>query len=90
MCSRFSVITDNLEEQDRLIEESGCKSVTQWQKLEAAVSDRLPGVKIGGRSGSPEPLFGTLLVRGEGILCPIANGTGKYIGWQLRLNNPAD
>ena len=79
--SRFSVITDNVEEQDRLIEESGCKSVRQWQKLHSPVDDRLPGVKEGGWS---------LLVRGDGILCPIANGTGKYIGWQLRLNNPTN
>ncbi|MDJ0719724.1 MAG: hypothetical protein QNJ54_36800, partial [Prochloraceae cyanobacterium] len=79
--SRFSVITDNVEEQDRLIEESGCKSVSQWQKLHNPVDDRLPGVKEGGRS---------LLVRGDGILCPIANGQGKYIGWQVRLNNPTD
>ncbi|MDJ0716804.1 MAG: hypothetical protein QNJ54_21740 [Prochloraceae cyanobacterium] len=79
--SRFSVITDNVEEQDRLIAESGCKSVSQWQKLHSPVDDRLPGVREGGRS---------LLVRGDGILCPIANGTGKYIGWQVRLNNPTD
>ncbi|MDJ0719842.1 MAG: hypothetical protein QNJ54_37410 [Prochloraceae cyanobacterium] len=79
--SRFSVITDNIEEQDRLISESGCRSVSQWQKLHSPVNDRLPGVKEGGRS---------LLVRGEGILCPIANGQGKYIGWQVRLNNPTD
>ncbi|MDJ0719672.1 MAG: hypothetical protein QNJ54_36515, partial [Prochloraceae cyanobacterium] len=77
--SRFSVITDNVEELERLIAESGCKSVSQWQKLHRPVDDRLPGVKEGGRS---------LLVRGEGILCPIANGQGKYIGWQVRLNNP--
>ncbi|MDJ0715800.1 MAG: hypothetical protein QNJ54_16465 [Prochloraceae cyanobacterium] len=79
--SRFAVVTDNVEEQDRLIAESGCKSVSQWQKLEVAVSDRLPGVKEGGRS---------LLVRGDGILCPIANGKGKYIGWQVRLDNPSN
>ncbi|MDJ0718174.1 MAG: hypothetical protein QNJ54_28765, partial [Prochloraceae cyanobacterium] len=79
--SRFAVVTDNVEEQDRLIAESGCKSVSQWQKLEVAVNDRLPGVKIGGRA---------LLVRGDGILCPIANGQGKYIGWQVRLNNPTN
>ena len=79
--SRFSVITDNVEELERLIAESGCKSVSQWQKLHRPVDDRLPGVKEGGRS---------LLVRGEGILCPIANGQGKYIGWQVRLNNPTD
>ncbi|MDJ0718917.1 MAG: hypothetical protein QNJ54_32615, partial [Prochloraceae cyanobacterium] len=79
--SRFSVITDNVEEQDRLIAESGCKSVSQWQKLYSPVNERLPGVKEGGRS---------LLVRGEGILCPITNGQGKYIGWQVRLNNPTD
>ncbi len=53
----------------------------QWQKLKVALNDRLPGVKLGGQS---------LFVSGDGILCPIKNEKGLYIGWQVRLENPSN
>ncbi|MDJ0719238.1 MAG: hypothetical protein QNJ54_34255 [Prochloraceae cyanobacterium] len=79
LLKRFSVITEDVQECNRLIEEGGYKSVSQWQKLKVAVKDSLPGVKLGGQS---------LLVSGDGILCPIKNEKGLYIGWQVRLDKP--
>ena len=76
---RFAVLGLELKECDRLIKEAGYKSVRQWQKLDQPVDERLPGVRLGGLS---------LLVPGDGILIPIKNESGLYIGLQVRLDNP--
>ena len=78
---RFSVLGLEVKEIDRLIAEAGYKSVRQWQKLDQPVDDRLPGVRLGGLS---------LLIPGDGILIPIKNESGLYIGLQVRLDNPKD
>ena len=78
---RFAVLGLELKECDRLIAEAGYKSVRQWQKLDQPVDERLPGVRLGGLS---------LLIPGDGILIPIKNESGLYIGLQVRLDNPLD
>ena len=52
------------------------RAVEQWQKLDLKVSERLAGVKLGGKS---------LLTPDSGILCPIPDCQGKFTSWQLRL-----
>ena len=76
---RFEVLGLEPKEIEVLIAQAGYKSVRQWQKLDRPVDDRLPGVRLGGRS---------LLVPGDGILIPIKNEFGLYTGLQVRLDNP--
>ena len=64
---------------DQEIEAGGYRSVKKWQKLSTPVDDRLAGVKLGGRS---------LLTCESGIICPIRNHKGQFVGWQLRPDNP--
>ena len=64
-----------------LIEKGKFKSVEQWQKLDLEVSYQLAGVSLGGRS---------LITPQPGYLCPVWNPEGQIIGWQLRVDNPAD
>jgi hypothetical protein len=66
---------------DGLIAAGKFKSVEQWQKLEREVSYHLAGVSLGGRS---------LITPQSGYLCPVWNPEGQMIGWQLRVDNPAD
>lgn len=63
---------------ERQIDEAGYRSLTQkWQKLDQAVSDRLPGLRSGGqRVNNPNP----------GILCPIPDEQGLYR--TIRQYNP--
>ncbi|MGF1488174.1 MAG: plasmid replication protein, CyRepA1 family [Prochloraceae cyanobacterium] len=78
---RFSVLGLEPKKIDELIKEADCKSVHQWQGLDIPVSDLFPGVRLGGRS---------LLNSGSGILIPIKNEEGLYIGLQLRLDRPTE
>ncbi len=64
---------------DSDIDKKGYRSLEQWQKLLKAVDDRLAGVKKGGRS---------LLNFSKGILCPIQNAKGQYVGFQFWAENP--
>jgi hypothetical protein len=57
------------------------KSVEQWQELNKEVSYRLAGVALGGKS---------LITPKAGYLCPVWNPDRQIIGWQLRVDNPAD
>jgi len=66
---------------DELIAAGLFKSVEQWQKLDREVSYQLAGVSFGGRS---------LITPQAGYLCPVWNPQGQIIGWQLRVDNPAD
>ncbi len=66
---------------DELIAAGSFKSVKQWQKLDREVSYQLAGVSLGGRS---------LITPQAGYLCPVWNPQGQIIGWQLRVDNPAD
>lgn len=63
------------------IKNGGFRSVEKWQKLDFPVTDSLAGVKRGGRS---------LLTPDSGIICPIPDQDGRFIGWQLRRDNPED
>ncbi|MDJ0726912.1 MAG: hypothetical protein QNJ38_17560, partial [Prochloraceae cyanobacterium] len=78
---RFSVLGLEAKKIDELIKEADCKSVHQWQGLDIPVSDLFPGVRLGGKS---------LLIQGDGILIPIKNEEGLYIGLQLRLDRPTE
>ncbi len=78
---RFSVLGLEAKKIDELIKEADCKSVHQWQGLDIPVSDLFPGVRLGGKS---------LLIPGDGILIPIKNEQGLYIGLQLRLDRPTE
>ncbi|MDJ0728218.1 MAG: hypothetical protein QNJ38_24255, partial [Prochloraceae cyanobacterium] len=75
---RFSVLGLEAKKIDELIKEADCKSVHQWQGLDIPVSDLFPGVRLGGKS---------LLIQGDGILIPIKNEEGLYIGLQVRLDD---
>ena len=66
---------------DGQIRDGHYRSVEQWQKLDSRVSDRLAGVKLGGKS---------LLTPDAGILCPIPDCQGKFTSWQLRQDNNSD
>ena len=57
----------------------GFKSVQKWQKLPFAVDKRLPGIGKNGKS---------LVVGGDGYLCPLKDYDGKIVALQLRLHNP--
>ena len=57
------------------------RSVSQWQKLDTPVDDKLAGVRAGGRS---------LVNPDSGILCPMPNEQGQLVSWQLRQDNNPD
>jgi hypothetical protein len=61
---------------DTQINETGYRSVSQWQKLSQPVSNRLSGVKYDGLS---------LINHTDGILIPIPNEDGLYT--HLRVND---
>ena len=62
---------------DTQIEQNGYRSVTQWQKLDNSVSNRLAGTNHNG-----DKLYNPC----DGILCPVPDSSEKYVG--LRLHNP--
>ena len=66
---------------DEEIEAGHYRSVVKFQRLDQEVDPRLAGVSLDGRS---------LTHYASGILCPIPNPEGLFIGWQLRLDNPND
>lgn len=66
---------------DRQIKDGYYRSLDQWQKLKSSVSDRLAGVKLGGKS---------LVNFGSGILCPIPNRKGLFVAWQIRQDDNSD
>lgn len=66
---------------DKQIEAANYRSVTQWQKLDFAVSNRLAGTN---RSGNG------LTNNNDGVLIPITDVNGFYVGFQLRKDNPDD
>jgi len=66
---------------DADIEAGMYRSVVPWQKLINPVSDRLAGIQKGGKR---------LHIHASGILCPIANHRGEFIGWQVRLDEAQD
>ena len=66
---------------DAEIEAGHYRSVVKFQRLDQEVDPRLAGVSLDGRS---------LTHHASGILCPIPNPQGLFIGWQLRLDNPDD
>ncbi len=66
---------------DEEIEAGHYRSVVKFQRLDQEVEPRLAGVSLDGRS---------LTHYASGILCPIPNPEGLFIGWQLRLDNPDD
>jgi hypothetical protein len=65
---------------DQQIEKYQFKSVTYRQPLTHLVDDRLPGVATGGRS---------LTNKFSGLIVPILNPDGFFIGWQYRLDYAA-
>ena len=64
---------------DRQIAKGGYRSLdSKWQKLSRSISNRLPGIRKGGKGiNNPTP----------GILCPIRSLGGKYLS--LRQYNPS-
>ena len=66
---------------NRQIKNAGYRSVQQWQKLSSPVCDRLAGVRQGGKS---------LVNFGSGILCPIPNHQGLFVGWQIRQDDDSN
>ncbi|PHM09453.1 plasmid replication protein, CyRepA1 family [Nostoc sp. 'Peltigera malacea cyanobiont' DB3992] len=63
------------------IASSEFKKVKKWQSLPFTIPNQLPGVGKEGKS---------LIVGGEGFLCPIRDYDGQVTGIQLRLDNPDD
>lgn len=59
------------------IERCCCRSVTNFQSIAKPVNDRLAGIAPGGMS---------LNSNYAGLLIPIRNPLGQYIGWQVRLD----
>jgi hypothetical protein len=57
------------------------KSVVEWQKLNLPVDTRLPGVSKDGQS---------LIVGGDGYLCPLRDFEGRIVALQMRLHSPSD
>lgn len=57
------------------------RSIEKFQKLNVEVSHRLAGVSITGL---------TLTHFDSGIICPIPNPEGLFVGWQLRRDNSDD
>ena len=66
---------------DKEIENCGFKSVAKYQKLVKKYDKRLPGIGADGKS---------LVVRGDGYLCPLKDFKGRITGLQLRLHKPED
>lgn len=60
------------------IKQYGFKSVSYQQILKTPVSDRLGGVAPGGKN---------LTNKFSGLIVPIRNDSGFYLGWQYRLDN---
>ena len=61
------------------IEKNGYRSVKQWQKFTHPVDNRLAGVSINGNKlNNPD----------SGILCPILNGDGLFVGLRINNDNP--
>jgi hypothetical protein len=66
---------------DEQIKNAGYRSVTQWQRLNQPVTPALAGVNR----------YGTGLVTPDsGILVPIPNEKGLWVGYQVRRDNPDD
>ena len=63
---------------DNQIEQYGFKSVKYQQPLNTPVTNRLAGVANNGRH---------LTNKFSGLIVPIKNESGFYIGWQYRLDN---
>lgn len=53
------------------------RSVNKWQKLDFAISHKLAGVSIDGRS----------LITQSGYICPVWNPSGQIVAWQLRADD---
>ncbi len=62
---------------DEQIEMGMYRSIYPWQKLNHKVNVRLAGVQNGKR----------LNVGVSGILCPLPNAQGEFVGWQIRLDD---
>ena len=62
------------------INDCGFVSVEAWHKLPFAVDRRLPGISA----------KNSLIVSGDGYLCPLTNYDGQKVALQLRLHNPDD
>ena len=63
---------------DKQIQQYGFKSVSYQQPLKTPVSDRLAGIAPGSKS---------LTNKFSGLIVPIRNESGFYLGWQYRLDN---
>lgn len=63
------------------IARNGFVSVKKWQKLDSIFPDNLPGIGKGNN---------TLIIPGDGYLCPVRNVNGEIVGFQLRLHNLID
>jgi len=66
---------------DEQIEEAGYRSVTQWQPLNQKVTAQLAGVSRDGNQ---------LITPDSGIIVPIPNEKGQWVGYQLRRDHPED
>jgi hypothetical protein len=62
------------------INDCGFVSVEAWHKLPFAVDPRLPGISA----------KNSLIVSGDGYLCPLTDYDGKKVALQLRLHSPDD
>lgn len=62
------------------INDCGFVSIEAWHKLPFAVDPRLPGISA----------KNSLVVSGDGYLCPLRDYDGKITALQLRLHNPDD
>ena len=61
------------------IEKNGYRSVNQWQKFRNPVDSRLAGVSINGNKlNNPD----------SGILCPVINADGLFVGLRINNDNP--
>jgi hypothetical protein len=64
---------------DQQIQAWGIRSVEQWQRLDQELPHTLSGVNLDGRSlNTPYP----------GYLCPIQDGAGLIVGFQVRTRHP--
>ncbi|NBD15492.1 MAG: hypothetical protein GVY04_04905 [Cyanobacteria bacterium] len=63
------------------IKTAGYRSVSQWQKLNQKLTPALAGVNRYGIG---------LVTPDSGILVPIPNENGQWVGYQLRRDNPKD
>ncbi len=66
---------------DEQIELGMYRSVKPWQRLQFPVTAGLAGVQRSGKQ---------LYVPASGILCPIPNHRGEFVGWQIRLDNSGE